>query len=184
MLYFLYSMAASKTFERVYKKFSLPLTKFIAKRMGATQPEVEIVFEETIVAAWKGLHTFRHKSSYFTWLCRIALNKIADYYRDQVHRNSKIVVPLIEALTKADFKNLSPEETLALKELRASVNDCLNLLPPEKRRLLQFRYWYDMSYTQIGKILGLSDRAVEGKLYRARQDFREAWMQNSLNRHV
>lgn len=175
MVYFLYSMPAGSAFERVYKKFSLPLTKFIAKRMGASPREVEIVFEETVVAAWKGLHTFRHKSTYFTWLCRIALNKIADYYRDQVNRNSKVIVPLIEGVTQIDTKTLLPEEALALKQLKQSVNDCLDLLPPEKRRLLQFRYWYDMSYSQIGKVLGISDRAVEGKLYRARREFKEVW---------
>lgn len=131
--------------------------------------------EETMVAAWRGLRTFRFKSSYFTWLCRIALNKIADYYRDQVHQGSRIVVPLIDAITQKDEESLSPEENLALKELRKSVNDCLNLLPYEKRRLLWFRYWKDMSYAEISRIMGISERAVEGKLYRVKHEFAHIW---------
>lgn len=162
-------------FTKFYKKFSTPLFRFIAKRIGSDETLTTEIFEETVVAAWKGLKTFRHKSSYFTWLCRIALNKIADYYHDQVHRNSRIVVPLIDSLTDIDTKSLSPEENLALKELRNSVNDCLNLLPYEKRRLLWFRYWKDYSYEQIGKILGISERAVEGRIYRAKHDFAKVW---------
>ena len=151
------------------------MTKFVMKRMGAQEKEVEEVVEETIVAAWKGWNAFEHKSSYFTWLCRIALNKISDYYRDQVNKNSRIVVPIIEALTEADSKSLSPEEAMALKELRKSVNGCLDLMSPEKRKLLQFRYWYNLSYTEISKLLGISERAVEGQIYRAKSEFAKVW---------
>jgi RNA polymerase sigma factor (sigma-70 family) len=167
-------------FEKVYRKLALPLTKFVAKRIGRDQEAVDEVLSATMVAAWRGWHTFRHKSSYFTWLCRIALNKIADYYHDQVNERSGIVVPLIDAITQTDQKSLSPEEILALKELRGSVNNCLNLLPYEKRRLLWFRYWLDLSYEQIGKILGVSERAVEGKLYRAKSSFAKVWGQSKL----
>jgi RNA polymerase sigma factor (sigma-70 family) len=166
---------ADPRFNKLYKKFSTPLFKFIAKHLRKDQAAVEEVFEETVVAGWRGFKTFRHKSSYFTWLCRIALNKISDYYRDQVDEGSRIVVPLIDSLTYIDRVNLSPEENLALKELKGSVNNCLNLLPYEKRRLLWFRYWKDYSYEQIGKILGISERAVEGRLYRAKEEFGKVW---------
>lgn len=162
-------------FEKVYREFALPLSKFVMKRMGAGEKESEEVVEETVVAAWKGWNTFKHKSSYFTWLCRIALNKISDYYRDQVNKNSGIIVPLIESITYVDKNSLSPEEKIALKELRTSVNNCLNLLPFEKRRLLWFRYWKDYSYEQISKILGISERAVEGQIYRAKHEFAKVW---------
>jgi len=153
----------------------VPLTKFIIKRVSGDSQAKEEVLSSTMIAAWRGWNTFKHKSSYFTWLCRIALNKIADYYHDQVHEGSKIVVPLIDSITDIDFKSLSPDEELALKELRGSVNDCLNLLSPEKRRLLQFRFWYDLSYAEMAKILGISERAVEGQLYRAKHEFARVW---------
>ncbi|HJY98136.1 MAG TPA: sigma-70 family RNA polymerase sigma factor [Patescibacteria group bacterium] len=165
----------NKTFTEEFEKLAVPLTKFVIKRVSGDSRATEEVLSATMIAAWKGWNTFKHKSSYFTWICRIALNKIADYYHDQVNQNSRIVVPLIDALTGVDTKSLSPEESMALKELRKSVNDCLDLLPPEKRRLLQFRYWHDLSYTEIAKLTGTSVRSVEGKLYRARHDFARVW---------
>lgn len=143
--------------------------------MGASEKEAEEVVEETFVAAWRGWNSFEHKSSYFTWLCRISLNKISDYYHDQINRKSRIVVPIIDALTEADTKSLSPDEALALKELRKSVNKCLDSMSPEKRKLLQFRYWYDLSYSEIAKILDTSERAVEGRIYRAKEEFEKVW---------
>jgi RNA polymerase sigma factor (sigma-70 family) len=144
-------------FESVYKDWALPLTKFVMKRTGANKKDVDEVVEETFVSAWRGWNAFKHKSSYFTWLCRIALNKIS------------------EAITTADNKSLSPEENLALKELRKSVNDCLNLLPIEKRQLLWFRYWKDMTYAEISKMMGVTERAVEGQIYRAKHEFAKIW---------
>jgi RNA polymerase sigma factor (sigma-70 family) len=172
-------MTKNPRFDATYKSVSTPLFKFIAKRLGKDEFAVEEVFEETIVAGWKGYNAFQHKSTYFTWLCRIALNKIADYYHDQINKNSKIIVPLIDSLTYIDRSTLSPEEKLALKELKSSVNNCLNLLPYEKRRLLWFRYWKDYSYEKIAEILGISERAVEGRIYRAKEEFAKNWSASS-----
>lgn len=169
----------ASTFEILYKEFALPLTKFIIKRTGGDKELVDEVFSRTIEASFKGYKTFKNKSSFFTWICRIALNKIADYYRDQVNSKSGIVVPLIEGVTKADPNSLSIEEKLVLDELRHGVNECLNLLPPDKRRLLQYRYWEDLSLRQIAKLMGTSERAVEGRLYRAKHEFAEVWTKSN-----
>lgn len=158
-----------KSFKKIYEEIALPLTKFIVKRAGGNQEMVDEVFSRTIEATWKGYKTFKHKSKFFTWVCRIALNKMADYYRSQVNTKSNIIVPLLENLAETTNKP-SHEEILALEELRTEVRQCINLLPFETRRLLYLRYWKDLSYEQIGKILGLSERAVEGRLYRAKKD--------------
>lgn len=166
---------SDQKFENLYKKSLSPLTRFVFKKIGSNPDVADDIVASTFEAAFKGYKSFKNKSSFFTWLCRIALNKIADYYHDQVHEGSRIVVPLLDAMTHMDDKSLSPEESLALKELRASVNGCLNLLPYEKRRLLWFRYWKDMSYQQISEVMGISERAVEGQIYRAKHDFAKVW---------
>lgn len=163
-------------FAKLYKQFMSPLTRFVFKRIGSDPEMADIIVSETFEAAWKGYKTFEHKSSFFTWLCRIALNKIADYYRDQINRRSHFVVPTlkqwarIEQLEGSDPLSL-PEEKLVLNEMRDKVNEVLNLLPENKRRLLQYRYWQNLSYKEISIILQISPRAVEGKIYRAKKAF-------------
>ena len=156
-----------ESFEIVYRRLALPLWKFLIKRMGGDQRAAEEVFSRTISAAWQGWHTFRHKSSYFTWICRIGLNKVADYYRDQVNDNSRWVLPLLENLTDADPNKLSPLEKLELAELRASLRECLNLLPDDKRRLLQFRYWRELSIQQNPPLTRSSAKCERGTNYPA-----------------
>ena len=141
---------------------------------------VEELFAQTIVAAWKGWHKFENKSSYFTWVCRIALNKIADYYRQEVNIHSKLIAPLIESL--ADPNTASLEETMALDELKLSVSRCLDLLPAEAKQVLFLRYWKEKTYQEIGKILQVSPKAVESKLYRARKTFARVVARHGLER--
>jgi RNA polymerase sigma-70 factor, ECF subfamily len=162
-----------QSFAALYKIFALPLMKFLVKKMGGNQQAAEEVFSRTIVAAWEGWHTFENKSSYFTWVCRIGLNKMADYYREQVHQRSVLVVPTLETLANIKDKGLLPEEKLALMELRASIRECLAILPPEKRRLIYLRFWQELTIKKIAGILGISERAAEGQLYRAKLTLKE-----------
>jgi RNA polymerase sigma-70 factor, ECF subfamily len=156
-------------FVSVYQKFGTPLMKFILKRMGADQDAAEEIFAKTMAAAWKGFGTFEYKSSYFTWICRIALNKIADYYRGQINERSRFVAPFLEDIANIEDKNLTPEEDLVLQELRVSIRNCLNVLPSETRNLMYLKYWEQLTIKQIAKRLHLSERSVEGKVYRGKQ---------------
>ena len=161
------------SFVILYRNFTLPLMKFIVKHMGGDQEAAEEVFARTVSAAWEGWNAFENKSSYFTWVCRIAINKIADYYREEIHMESLFVAPLLEDIAQANIDDLSPTERLALDELRASVRACIKLLPEEKKQLLLLRYWKKLTIKQIALQLGISDKAVEAKLYRARKILRE-----------
>ena len=159
------------TFESLYKRSISPLTRFVFKKIGSDPYIADQIVTETFTSAWKGYKTFKHKSSFFTWLCRIALNKIADYYRDQINNRSHLIVPTLKKLSQIESKELPIEERLVLQELRNRVNDVLNLLPEEKRKLLWFKYYRELSYKEISIILKISPRAVEGKLYRAKLAF-------------
>lgn len=162
-----------KSFELLYKEIALPLMKFIVKRLGGNQYVAEEIFSETIFAAYKGWHTFKHKSTYFTWICKIALFKIADYYRKQIHERSVIVAPLLEEIAVSNFDKLSIEEKIVLRELQEDVKKCLSLLPEEKRRLLYLRYYKELSIKKIAEIFGTSERSIEGKIYRAKLNLKQ-----------
>lgn len=162
-----------QTFASAYKNLALPLMKFLVKRMGGDQKAAEEVFSQTVVAAWRGWHTFEHKSTYFTWICRIGLNKMADYYREEINHRSVFIVPTLESWANLKDNHLLPEEKLALEELKTAVRNCLLLLPEDKRKLLYLRYWRGLSLKEIAGVYAISERSAEGKLYRARADFRE-----------
>lgn len=176
-------MNVSKTphsFESAYRKYALPLMKFLIKKTGGDQLVAEEVFSATVFAAWKGFNSFEQKSKFFTWLCRIALNKAADYYRGQIHDHSRLVAPTLMDLANIKDTDLTPEEKASLDEIRACVHSCLDLLPDDKRNLLYLRYWKDMTIKGIAENFNISERAAEGKVYRAKLAFREIYSSKYL----
>jgi len=144
--------------KQLYRKLML----FLLKRTGGNYEVAQEVLQNTFLSAIKSFHTFHSKSTFFTWMCRISLNKLADYYRGQV--NPKFRLPL-----DIPAPGLTPEEQTSLNDLRAHVNKCLNLLPPRYRQLLQLKYYQELSSREISLKLHLSSRSLEGKLYRAKK---------------
>lgn len=163
------------TFAFTYHKFALPLTKFLVKHLHGDQEAVEEVFADTIEAAWKGHTTFQQKSTYYTWLCRIALNKAADYYRRRVNSRSGLIAPLLDNLARVEDINPSPEEKVALQELKAALIDCLDLLPSKYHHLLHLHFWKELTVSEIATTLGVSKRSVEGQLYRAKKAYQKVF---------
>ncbi len=155
--------------KELYESLGRKILSTLLKRNGGDLAAAESVLQDTFIAAYTSFHTFRHKSSYFTWLTRIALNKLADYYRDQIHHQSRMIYPTLKQLSTYEDPNLSPLEELSLTELRNQVNSSLNLLPPEYRQLLQLKYYQQLSNTDICLRLKTSPRSLEGKLYRAKK---------------
>lgn len=170
-----------RSFEIAYRIFAKPLMKFIVRKMSGDVEAAEEVFSRTIIAALKGYHTFEHKSSYFTWICKIALNKMADYYRELINQRSKFVAPALEHLSKIPSSQLTPEEKIALDQLKVAVYECLLLLPEDKRKILYLRYWQELTLKRIAEIMNTTERAIEGKIYRAKKELREIILQKHPN---
>ena len=162
-----------KSFVVIYKNLALPLMKFLVKRTHGDQDAAEEIFSRTMIAAWQGMHAFEHKSQFFTWVCRIGLNKMADYYREQIHRNSLLVAPTLEEWANIKNTGLHHEEWIILEDFKADVRECLHLLPYDKRKLLYLRFWRGLTLKSIATITGGSERAVEGKIYRAKMELKE-----------
>ncbi len=165
--------------ETVTHEVSQRLLRFLLKRTRGDVEVAQEVLQDTWVAVLKSYHTFAHKSAYLTWLTKIALNKLADYYRRRINRRSKIVVPTIATFNRLVDPQLSPEEKLALQELRAQVNLSLGLLPGPYRQLLQLKYYERLSNRQICLRLKLPARSLEGKLYRAKKMLAKLYAQSS-----
>ncbi|TSC88150.1 MAG: RNA polymerase [Microgenomates group bacterium Gr01-1014_16] len=146
----------------ISKQLYSKLLLFLLKRTGGNFEVAQEVVQNTFLAAIKSFHTFHSKSTFFTWICKISLNKLADYYRGQV--NPKFQLPL-----DLPAPGLTPEEQTSLNDLRTQVNRCLNLLPPRYRQLLHLKYYQELSTKEICLKLDLSPRSLEGKLYRAKK---------------
>lgn len=156
----------------IYKKYENRLKNFIRSRVIDSIAQEEI-FQDTLISAYNSLPIYSGKSSFFSWLCGIAKHEISDYFRKKKIKTILFShLPFLEQLADSA---LGPEEELVKAELVKKIKNVFANLSEGYRQLLRLKYIEGFSVVQISERLGVSPKAVESKLTRARLAFREAW---------
>lgn len=158
--------------EEIHKKYFPKIANFVFGKIDNLFDAQEVI-QDIFVSAVDCLPTFNFKSSFFTWLYAIAKHEVVDYYRK---KKIKAILfsrlPILETLAS---KALAPEEELIEKEIKTQIAYVFSRLREGYRRILRLRYLQGYSVAQIADILGVSYKAVESRLTRARLAFREVW---------
>ncbi len=152
------------------------LRRFIILRVGDPD-EAEEIYQETLVSAWQSFPSFSGRSSLNSWLCGIAKHEISDFYHKKRIKTFLFSrLPFLETLVS---QALGPEEEAIEQEVKAQVVETLQKLTEGYRVVLRLKYIEGCSVAEIAWRLGLSLKAVESRLTRARFAFREAWEENA-----
>ena len=118
---------------------------------------------------WNNIESYvPDRSALTTWLT--ALTRNAALNRRRAGGTRQEDEPLDEAI--ADPAH-TPEEALLQKERSLAIQRAVSQLPERDRALFYRKYYYYQSTAQMAAELGLSERAVEGRLYRLRKRLRK-----------
>lgn len=149
-----------------YKDFVLTVVR---SRLAGGAEEAEDAAQEVFLKAFRALGAFRGEASFSTWLYRIALNHLSD-----LHRRRRPVVFLEEVgpERRGERAGGDPEEAALAGESRLAVQRALAELPETYRRMVYLHHYRGLSYAEIGRLLGLPERSVETRLYRAKKMLR------------
>jgi RNA polymerase sigma-70 factor (ECF subfamily) len=167
-------------FERLVRNHQQRMFTIAFRITGGYEDACEIV-QDTFVAAWRGLGTFRGAARFTTWLTAITVN-LSRNRLDQIRtrwRNEPI--SLDEPRESADgflpreavSETPSAQEELERRDVRRHVQKCIAELAPGFREVLVLRDMEDFSYEEIGTMLSLSGGTVRSRLSRARDTVRE-----------
>jgi RNA polymerase sigma factor (sigma-70 family) len=124
--------------------------------------------QESFVAAFTNLHRYDLDRPFRGWIMRIALNKCRDWRRRQmVRRFFWQAQPLDGSLDVADERPGPDAEASSRQEL-ARTREAIQRLPDKLREVLLLRTVEEMSQAAVAQFLGVSQKTVETRLYRAR----------------
>lgn len=141
-----------------------------ALRLLANPEDAADVTQEVFLKVWRSLPSFHGESSFSTWLYRLTDNAAIDLLRREKKRRGDASLDDEEYQwdsTLAD-PDASPQRELERKELHRSVQEGLNKLSEEHRRILVLREINGLSYEEIAEILALTAGTVKSRLARAR----------------
>lgn len=170
------SLGDPSAVDELYRNYFDRVYSLVYYQVDRDQAVAEDIVQETFLAALHSAKGFRGKSKVYTWLCSIAYNKVADFYRRQTrehrHRNPHIDVDAIEHDGQAGSHGTSSNPTEAA-ENRSLIESAMSTLPPEYRQVLLLKYMDELSVIEIGQIMRRSQKSVEGLLSRARKAVQE-----------
>jgi RNA polymerase sigma-70 factor (ECF subfamily) len=145
------------------------LYRFIRRYVGDADEAYDLL-QETFVSAWQALGRYDPSRPAPTWLRRIALNKCRDWGRRRAVRRFFYGAVDLQSVNPPAPPNESSAEDPALGRL----DRALASLPAQLKEPLLLTAFEGLSHQDAGKALGISAKAVETRIYRARKLLAEA----------
>lgn len=141
----------------------------LALRMCGNAHDAEEVAQEAFVAAWKGLPNFRGESKFSSWLYQLTSHAAVDFLRrEKRHRGTEPIEEQVHLAAEG-----TPAEAAEAAELQAAVQQALQELSPEHREIFLLRQMQQLSYDEIGQLLGLGSGTVKSRLNRAKKQLQQ-----------
>jgi len=161
--------AKEQKFTDTYEAFVDEVYGFFYVRIGFDTALAEDLTQEVFLVVFRELSGFKSRSSVRTWIFGIARNKLNDFYRDRCRRK-----PETCGLDEADALCDPEQDACALAEKSFEsdcVRNCLEKLTWHYQMILTLKYLDDYSIKQIAQTAGISAKAAESMLFRAKTAF-------------
>lgn len=145
-----------------------PLMRYIIAPILPDPQDREECLSEVSMRVWSRIAQFDPaRGSWNAWLTAITRNTALNFQRSAARHCGAQILP-----EDAPSPEESPEEALLRAERSAALHDALARLGQNDRALFYRKYYYLQSTAQIAAELGMTARAVEGRLYRLKKQLR------------
>lgn len=124
--------------------------------------EVSDLFQEVLINLWKGYESFQNRSNIDTWIWKVSFNTCISYERK---KQKRATLPLTMDI------NLFEDKDEDSRQIRQLYNRIHRLKPFDRAIVL---LWLEnMSYEEIGAIVGISTKNVSVRLYRIKEELKK-----------
>ena len=165
-----FSADAASFFDDMYPR----VFRFVATATGAGPSDIEDLVQETLLEAWRGRDRFRGDAALLTWVLAIAKNRVRLRRRERgIEGEAERAVRAIAALET----ELLPADLAHGEEMKRSVRRALERIGEPYAEVLVRRYYEGLSIRAIAERMGETEKAVESRLHRAKEAFRDCLKQ-------
>lgn len=164
-----------RALDALMDRWQLQLRRFIYRYLHNDHDALEIA-QETFIRIYRNRGKFRAGAKFSTWMFSIALNLCRD--RGRWSKSRPVVLLDEESLAMAadrapESEGSSPASDLLRSETAAAVRAAVDALPDQLKTAILLCEYEGFSQADAGAVAGCSAKAVETRLYRARQLLRD-----------
>lgn len=146
-----------------------PLMRYIIAPILPKAQDQEECLSEVAMRVWNKIGLFdQQRGSWSAWLTALTRNAALNRARRTAPLEHSEEIP-----EDTPSPEPTPEEAILRQERQAAVNRALQQLTSKERTLFYRKYYYLQPTVQIASELGMTERAVEGKLYRLKKKLRK-----------
>lgn len=151
---------------RRYENFVFTLVRGLV----ISEEQARDISQEVFLRAYRALRRFERKSSFKTWLYRIAYNSSMSHLK----RKDDNIESMQDLNVEKEQENSVPHPA---KYLLRRLIDKLN---PELKAVVIFHYYDDLKYEEIAEILDCPLGTVKVRLFRAKHELKKLWENNAI----
>jgi RNA polymerase sigma factor CnrH len=144
------------------------LFRFIRRYVGNDDEALDLL-QDSLVSTWQALHRYDPGRPFAAWVRQIALNKCRDWTRRNVIRRIVQYVSGDLDLVAGEPRRSNPELLLSADEALQRLDHAIAALPTGLREPLILTVFEGLSQRETALQLKMSEKAVEVRIYRARQ---------------
>lgn len=149
-------------FTTIIKKYQERLYWHI-RRMVVDHEDTNDVLQNVFIKSWKGLENFREDAQLYTWLYRIATNECLTFLEQQKKRKSISYDQLDESLSN----KVKEDQNFDANKLEWKLQLAIQKLPEKQRIVFTLRYYDEMPYEEMSKVLETSEGALKASYHHA-----------------
>jgi RNA polymerase sigma-70 factor (ECF subfamily) len=142
--------------------------------MTRNHEDADDLTQDTFMYAYKALGHFKEKSSFYTWVYRIAvnltLNNLKKKGREKGWEDFEDNAAVLE---KEEYAALSPEGDSLKREFREKLEQAVKSLAPAYKAAFTLVVLQEMSHGRAAEILGVSENTVSWRMFKARKMLQE-----------
>ena len=151
-----------KAFTAIIKKYQEKLYWHI-RRMLVDHEDTNDVLQNVFIRVWNGLDNFREDAQLYTWLYRIATNESLTFIEQQ---KKKAAVSLDEVESSLSNK-VRADKHFDPNKLEWKLQVAIQQLPEKQRVVFNLRYYDEMPYEEMSRVLETSEGALKASYHHA-----------------
>jgi RNA polymerase sigma-70 factor (ECF subfamily) len=149
-------------FTGIIKKYQEKLYWHV-RRMVVDHDDANDVLQNMFMKVWKGLENFREDSRLYTWLYRIATNESLSFIEQQKRKASVSMDEVVEVLSN----KVKADSNFDANKLEWKLQLAIQQLPEKQRVVFNLRYYDEMPYEEMSRILDTSEGALKASYHHA-----------------
>jgi len=151
-----------KGFRLVVEKYSSRLYWHI-RRLVILHEDADDALQNTFINAWKGIQNFRGESSLYTWLYTIATNEALAL----INKRKRNAAVSLDDLESHFASSLEGNSWFDGEEAEVKLQNAILQLPDKQRIVFNLKYFDEMPYQEMSKVLNTSEGALKASYHHA-----------------